>query len=256
MTSKSNLFDLSGKIAVVTGGTGILGETFCSELKKYGAKVISVDINKKADINCDVSNPDSVNNMVNQVIQEAGSIDILINNAASKSENLDSFFAPFEEYNLDEWRKIMSVNLDGAFLVAQAVGKQMIKQGRGGSIIQIGSIYGEMAPDQRIYEGSLYMDRQINSPAVYTTSKAGIIGLTKYLAAYWAEHNIRVNTVSPGGVESGQNDAFKKKYSERVPMNRMAQKEDIAGTVVFLASDASKYITGQNIMVDGGLSCW
>jgi NAD(P)-dependent dehydrogenase (short-subunit alcohol dehydrogenase family) len=150
----------------------------------------------------------------------------------------------------------MSVNIDGMFLVAQAVGKQMVLQNEGGSIIQTASIYGVRAPDQRIYEGSLYLDRQINTPAVYSVSKAAVIGLTQYLSAYWADKKIRVNTLTPGGVESGQNSTFIQKYSARVPFNRMAKASEMVGAVLYLASDASSYVTGQNIIVDGGLSVW
>src|SRR5690606_26130881 len=113
-----------------------------------------------------------------------------------------------------------------------------------------------MAPDQRIYKGSHYMEMEINTPAVYSTSKAAVIGLTKYLATYWAPHNIRVNTLSPGGVESGQNDIFQKNYSARIPMGRMAERGEMTGALIYLASDASKYVTGQNILIDGGLSAW
>ena len=132
----------------------------------------------------------------------------------------------------------------------------MVVQGTGGSIIQTASIYGVMAPDHRIYEGSLYLGRQINTPAVYTASKAAVIGLTKHLASYWAEKGIRVNTLTPGGTESGQNDEFKKRYSDRIPMGRMANAPEMVGALLYLASDASSYVTGQNIIVDGGLNCW
>ncbi len=194
--------------------------------------------------------------MVTRVVAEFGEIDILHNNAASKSQDLDAFFAPFEEYGLDQWRKVMAVNLDGMFLVAQAVGKQMIAQGKGGSIIQTASIYGVGAPDHRIYKGSSYLGRQINTPAVYTASKAAVIGLTKHLATYWADKRIRVNTLSPGGTESGQNEVFNRQYSARIPMNRMADAREMVGALLYLASDASSYVTGQNIIVDGGLDAW
>jgi NAD(P)-dependent dehydrogenase (short-subunit alcohol dehydrogenase family) len=270
--SYKNLFDLNGKVAVVTGGAGILGQHFCMGLSELGASVavVDIDLDKAADtakvisnrhkaniqgFSCDVSNPLSVQEMVKEVVSEFGEINILHNNAACKSDNLDAFFAPFEEYTLDQWREIMSVNIDGMFLVAQAIGNQMIKQGKGGSIIQTSSIYGVMAPDQSIYEGSLYLDRKINTPAVYTTSKAAVIGLSKHLASYWAEHNIRVNTLTPAGVESGQNEEFIKKYSARIPMNRMASDFEIVGALLYLASNASSYVTGQNIIVDGGLNC-
>jgi NAD(P)-dependent dehydrogenase (short-subunit alcohol dehydrogenase family) len=150
----------------------------------------------------------------------------------------------------------MSVNVDGMFLVAQAVGRKMIEQGTGGSIIQTSSIYGILAPDKRIYEGSFYLGRQIGTPAVYSTSKSAVVGLTRHLAAYWADKGIRVNTLTPGGVESGQNETFKERYSARIPLGRMAQGEEMVGALIFLASEASSYITGQNIVVDGGLSIW
>jgi NAD(P)-dependent dehydrogenase (short-subunit alcohol dehydrogenase family) len=272
-TSYKKLFDLRGKNAIVTGGIGILGKHFCSGLAEYGANVAVIDLDEKASrvfaeelmsqygikaigIGCDISDPDAVKGMVRKTVKELGGVHILHNNAQSKSKDLDAFFSPVEDYSLEEWRKIMAVNVDGVFLMAQAVGKQMIRQGRGGSIIQTASIYGLMAPDSRVYEGSQYMGRQINTPAVYTTSKAAVIGLTKHLAATWAPHKIRVNALVPGGVESGQNDEFKTRYSNRIPMGRMAQASEMVSALVFLASDASSYVTGQNMVVDGGLSAW
>ena len=132
----------------------------------------------------------------------------------------------------------------------------MIDSGEGGSIIQTASIYGVLAPDDRVYEGSSYNAQQISTPPVYAASKAAIVGLTRYLAARWAKHGVRVNTLTPGGVQSGQNETFVSRYSARVPMGRMAAADDMVGAVIFLASDASAYITGQNIVVDGGLSAW
>ncbi|MGK7873271.1 MAG: SDR family oxidoreductase [Xenococcaceae cyanobacterium] len=271
--SYRGLFDLKSKVAVVTGGAGILGQHFCAGLAESGAKVAVVDLQEAKAIElaekigdrystqaigvgCDVSKPESVEAMVARVVSEFGEINILHNNAAGKSDDLNAFFAPFEEYSLEQWQMIMAVNLDGMFLVAQAIGKQMVTQGKGGSIIQTSSIYGVMAPDRRIYEGSFYLGRQIDSPAVYSVSKAGVIGLTKYLAAYWADKRIRVNTLTPGGVESGQNPEFQQKYSARVPLGRMAQSTEMVGALLYLASEASSYITGQNIIIDGGLSAW
>jgi NAD(P)-dependent dehydrogenase (short-subunit alcohol dehydrogenase family) len=271
--SYRGLFDLTDKVAVVTGGAGILGQHFCAGLAESGAKVAVVDIDEERakalaqdltqryssqsiGVGCDVSQPDSVATMVSQVLNEWGEINILHNNAASKSNDLDAFFAPFEEYSLSQWREVMSVNLDGMFLVAQAIGKQMVTQNKGGSIIQTASIYGIIAPDRRIYEGSFYLGRQIDSPAVYSASKAGVIGLTKYLATYWADKKIRVNSLTPGGVESGQNDEFKRRYSARVPLSRMAKPEEMVGALIYLASDASTYVTGHNLLIDGGLIAW
>jgi NAD(P)-dependent dehydrogenase (short-subunit alcohol dehydrogenase family) len=270
---RQSRFDLSGKVAMVTGGAGILGTHFCRGLADSGAAVAVVDVRveparelaealvrdygcRAIGLGCDVTNPESVRATVADVVGQLGGVDILHNNAAGKSDNLAAFFAPFEEYSLEQWRQIMAVNIDGMFLVAQAAGKQMIAQGRGGSIIQTASIYGVMAPDARIYEGSLYQGRPINTPAVYAASKAAVVGLTLYLSAYWAPHQIRVNTLTPGGVESGQNDEFKRRYSARVPLARMARADEMVGALLYLASDASSYVTGQNILVDGGLSAW
>jgi len=266
-------FKLVGKVAIVTGGAGTLGYHFCSGLADAGAKVAVVDINLveavkvAASINehyagravafeCDVTSEDSVIKMVQNVLNIFGEINILHNNAAGKSNDLDAFFANFEDYDLNQWKEIMGTNLDGMFLVAKHVGKVMKEQGQGGTIIQTSSIYGVMGPDQRIYEGSYYLGRKINTPAIYSASKAGVIGLTKYLATYWAKDGIRVNAITPGGVESGQNDIFKQNYSNRIPMARMAKPEEIVGALIYLASDASSYMTGQNLIVDGGLSAW
>lgn len=269
----SDLFNLKGKTAVVTGGIGVLGKRFCEGLAAFGANVAVVDLDEKQTsifaeelakaydvraigVGCDVSSPESVQRMVARVVKDLGGVHILHNNAASKSDDLNAFFAPTEEYSIEQWRKITSVNIDGMFLVAQAVGKQMQKQGKGGSIVQTASIYGVVAPDARIYEGSHYLGREINTPAVYSTSKAAVIGLTRHLAAQWAGQGIRVNTLTPGGTESGQNDEFKRKYSARIPLGRMAQAHEMVGALIYLVSDASSYVTGQNIIVDGGLTAW
>ncbi len=268
-----DLFDLGGKAAIVTGGLGILGRGFCRGLTEFGANVAVVDLDgdacarfaaeleeesglKAVGVACDIADRDSVEAMVAQVVRTLGGVHVLHNNAASKSADLDDFFAPFETYSLDEWRRIMSVNIDGMFLVAQSVGRQMISQRAGGSIIQTSSIYGIRGSDKRIYEGSFYLGRQISNPGVYSTSKAAVVGLTKYLAAYWADQGIRVNTLTPAGVESGQNETFKARYSARVPLGRMARADEVVGALIYLASDASSYVTGQNIIVDGGLSAW
>jgi NAD(P)-dependent dehydrogenase (short-subunit alcohol dehydrogenase family) len=264
-------FSLAGKSAIVTGGLGILGKAFCRGLAAAGANVAVVD---KADgaegfaaeiareygtktlgISCDLTEPASVQKVTNDCLKTFRRIDILHNNAAGKSNSLDEFLKPFEEYSLKTWQDVMSANVDTMFLMAQSVGKHM-KDAGGGSIVQTSSIYGVVAPDKRIYGGSEFNGRPISSPAVYSASKAAVIGLTQYLAAYWGEFNIRVNTLTPGGVSSGQNDVFYQKYSARVPMGRMATSEDVVGALIYLASDASKYTTGQNIVIDGGLTVW
>jgi NAD(P)-dependent dehydrogenase (short-subunit alcohol dehydrogenase family) len=270
----ADLFDLTGRTAVVTGGAGILGRGFCRVLAEYGANVALVDLKQaSADeaatavakglpkdsifpVGCDVADRDSVARMVDAVAARFGAIHVLHNNAATKTDSLEAFFATFENYDLDTWNEVFSVNVAGMFLVAQAVGRRMVAQGQGGSIIHTASIYGVVAPDQRIYEGSSYLGQRINTPAVYSASKAAVIGLARHLATYWAEHRIRVNVLTPGGIESGQNDTFRNLYSARVPLGRMGAPNELHGALLFLASDASSYVTGQNIIVDGGLACW
>lgn len=272
-SSYKKIFDLSGKTAVVTGAVGILGTRFCRALADFGAGVAVVDLDDSrcealaaeledeygvpsAGIACDVSDPGSVEQFVTAVENKLGPIDILHNNAATKTDDLKGFFASVSDYSLETWREVMSVNLDGMFLVARAVAQSMIDKGRTGSIIQTASLYGIAAPDQRIYEGSHYLGRQINTPPVYSASKAGVVGLTKYLSTYWGDSGIRVNTLVPGGIESGQNETFRSRFSARVPLGRMGSPDELVGAVVFLASDASSYVTGQTIVVDGGLSTW
>lgn len=273
MIQSRNLFGLEKKVSVITGGLGILGSTTAKVLAEAGSDVVVFDLDgerltefsneltntygvQALGIPCDVSNEKSVTQAVGEVVGRFGQIDVLHNNAATKGTDLNKMFESVEDFSLMTWREIMSVNLDGMFLVAQTVGSRMAERGSG-SIIQTASIYGaSMAPDQRIYEGSNYLGRSINTPAVYSASKAGVHGLTMHLATYWASQGVRVNTVSPGGIYSGQNEVFVKNYSNRVPLGRMAKAEEIAAGVLFLASDASSYITGQNIHIDGGLSAW
>ena len=268
MTGFKDLFDLKGRTAVVTGGCGILGQRFAEGLAEFGASVALLDLDETAlqktasEISarhgarvkgyaCDITQPEAIRNVAKAIEAELGPVSILLNNAASKTRDVDAFFAPVETFSLETWREIMAVNLDGMFNVAQVFGTLMAERGYG-SIVQTASIYGLMAPDQRIYQGSQYNGRAINTPAVYSASKAGVIGLTRHLATYWGEHGVRVNTLTPGGVSSGQNSEFGRRYSARVPLGRMAEADDMVGAAVFLASDASRYVTGQNIVVDGG----
>lgn len=264
---------LEGRVGVVTGGAGILGSETSSALADAGSKVAVVDLDESAakahanvlsekygvqalGIRCDVTDEASIADMITQVESELGPIDILHNNAATKGSDLKKVFAPLDEFSMETWAEIMRVNVDGLFAVARAVGVGMAKRNRG-SIVQTASIYGAfMGPDQRIYEGSNYLGGPINTPPVYSASKAAVHGLTLYLATYWASQGVRVNTISPGGISSGQNGIFHDKYSARVPMGRMAQAHEVASGVLFLASDAASYVTGQNLFVDGGLSAW
>lgn len=268
----SSAFDLTGRTAVITGAAGILGRTFTKALLAHGASVVAVDrdvaglealaasLPEAADrlmlSVCDVTDGSQVCAMVDRTVARFEGIDILLNNHATAPDDPAEFFAPFEDYSLEEWRRVMSVNLDGMFIVAQAVGRQMVAQARGGSMVFTTSIYGMMASDNCIYEGSEYRGYAINNPPVYSASKAGVVGLMRWLSTYWAEKGIRVNAVAPGGVFSGENDVFQKRYSARVPLGRMAHEHEIAGGMLYLASDASSYVTGQVLLIDGGLSAW
>lgn len=261
-------FRLDGQVALVTGGAGILGRVFCRALAEAGAKVAVVDLSLDAaraaaaeigeaaeGFGCDVSDPASARAAVEAVTARFGRIDVLVNNAATKTADVRAFFEPFESYSLETWREVMSVNIDGMFLMAQAVGRQMLAQGSG-RVIQTASIYGLVGPDSRIYDGSDYLGGPINTPAVYSASKAAVVGLTRWLATHWADKGIRVNCLVPGGVSSGQNGLFDEKYSSRTPMGRMARAEEMAPPLLFLASDASSYVTGQVLAVDGGWTAW
>ena len=268
------MFELTNKVVLITGATGILGQGFCHMLAEHGAELALVDRNhdqlqqladeistkhpnaRPLPLTCDITDSENVERIVTKAVSHFGRIDVLHSNAASKTDDLSRFFASYEEYSLQTWQEVMNVNIDGMFLVTKYVGSQMRQQPSGGSMILTSSIYGVSAPDQRIYEGSYYLGQQINTPAVYSASKAAVIGLMQYLAAYWGAHNIRVNCLTPGGIESGQNDLFQQKYSYRIPLGRMGKKDELYGALLFLASDASSYVTGQNIIIDGGLTCW
>ena len=269
-------FDLTGCVAVVTGGVGLLGTEFCRTLAEAGAAVAVVDLNASASqgtadtltksghqavaITADITRPDSVNAMVEKTVSTFGRLDILVNSAA-----LDPKFDPdaikkgitpgaFEDYPLDQWNAAINVNLTGMFLVTQACAKQMLAQGKKGSIINICSTYGLNGPDQGIYVND--GERVAYKPVYYTVTKAGVLGFTKYLAAYYAGTEIRVNALTPGGVFNNHEDYFVKNYSAKTILGRMARKDEMNGALLFLASDASSYMTGNNLVIDGGWTAW
>jgi NAD(P)-dependent dehydrogenase (short-subunit alcohol dehydrogenase family) len=272
-TGLSQKFSLIGRTAIVTGGAGLLGSEFCRTIVDAGGNVVIADIQGKAAsklaaelppdrdraqaIQVDVTSKSSVDELVEAVLSSNGRIDILVNSAA-----LDPKFDPdhvsgvsnaFEDFPLDAWEEALRVNLTGAFLCSQAVAAAMLQQGSG-VIINICSTYGLVGPDQRIYERAGQPVQY--KPAYYTVTKAGILGFTRYLAAYFAGKNIRVNALSPGGVLAGHDDEFVKHYSARTVLGRMAQKDELNGALLFLASDASSYMTGANLVVDGGWTAW
>ena len=223
-----NLYSLKKKVSVVTGASGLLGREFSTALAQYGSDLALIDIDEKSLTKianslskrygikcrgyiCDVSDEKIVKYTAAKIEKDIGKIDILLNNAATKTDSLEEFFMALEKYDLATWKKIMDINLDGMYIVAKEIGSRMAKRKKG-SIVQISSIYSSsMAADQRIYEGSEYLGKSINTPAAYSVSKAGIVGLTLHLASYWGKNKVRVNTLSPGGIFSGQNDKFKKK---------------------------------------------
>jgi NAD(P)-dependent dehydrogenase (short-subunit alcohol dehydrogenase family) len=273
------MFDLKNKIILVIGGRGYLGRDFCQKLRSQNANVISADLPliskaaSKSDFNdefsdieqidIDVTNKDSVNKVVESLLEKYGRIDTLIYSVTAKP---DDFYMPFTECSLEGWQSVIHVELDGLFLAVQGVGRAMEREGQG-NMIFISSIYGVVGNDQSIYKGSnlagLYTDRQsgedkqIFSHSVYPVVKGGIISLTRYLAAYWGKYNIRVNCISPGGVyHEGENEEFLKRYSEKVPLGRKANIDEISSSIVYLSSDESSYITGQNLIIDGGWTAW
>jgi len=256
---------LDGKVVVLTGAAGIIGSQVVRTFIDAGARVFAVDLNAALlesrlgpphEELClhaaDISQRDSVREALGTLNARWGTPDALLNNAAAKSAN---FFEPFETFALEEWNEVMNVNLTGAMLCAQAFGGAMAERGSG-CIVNTLSIYGIVAPDQRIYEGSEYLGRAINTPAIYAASKAGLWGLTQYLSTYWAHRKVRVNAVTPGGVFSGQNSTFVQNYAHRTPMGHMAEPVDMAYAMRYLVSDAAKYVTGHNLVVDGGWTAW
>lgn len=255
--SYKTIFDLKGKIAVVVGGAGLIGSEIVKGLGDFGAKVFIADNNKKAAervrrknvkfIYLDITSEDSVRQALKEIYRQAGRINILVNSSYPRTSD---WGLKLEEVTFDSWKENVNNHLGGYFLCSKFAA-ELMKKKSGGLILNFASIYGVVAPDFGIYKGT-----KMTMPAAYSAIKGGIVAFTKYVATYYAKYNIRANVVSPGGVYNHQDASFVKKYKEKTPLNRMANPEDIVGAVVFLCSDASSYITGQNIIVDGGWSVW
>jgi len=273
MSSVLDKFDLSGKAAIVTGGAGLLGAEFCRTLAQAGASVVIADRMGDAAraaagrfgaeglqtlaVEVDITSPNSVTALVQACLSAFGRLDILVNSAALDPkfdrEHSDRPAGAFEDFPLEAWNAALAVNLTGSFLCAQAATAPMLAQG-GGSIINLCSTYGLVGPDQRIYQRAGETARF--KPVYYSVTKAGMLGLTRYLATYYGDRGIRVNALTPGGVFNDHDEEFVRNYSARTVLGRMARKDEMNGALLFLASDASSYMTGANLVVDGGWTAW
>ena len=305
MSHAPDLFRLDGRVALVTGGAGLLGRGYCEALMQAGALVVVADLDSAradalaADLNAadqpasqpetpppaeanpeqprtttrvralglglDVADPASVQQCVDAAARAFGRIDILVNNAAltvrGGSERLSAadYFAPFEDYKLDVWDQALRTNLTGMLLCAQCVGRRMLAQDPpGGVVVNISSTYGVVAPDQRLYEGvsSPYAQTGFNTPVSYAVTKTAVLGLTRYLATYWGSQHIRVNALTPHGVFDNHDETFVRNFVYRSPLGRMARNDEYRGALLFLVSDASSYMTGANLIIDGGWTAW
>ncbi len=247
-----NIFDLTNKVILLTGGTGFLGEYFTPSLKAAGATVVVTDVTDKAEIKLDVTDKQSITTAFSETVKKHGKIDVVINNAALDPKfdaGAEKNAKLFENYPEELLQKSLDVNLRGYVLVAQEAIKHMLTQ-NGGHIINIASIYGLVGPDQSIYPAGT------QKPVDYAITKGGVIMLTKYLATTYGNKGIRANTYTLGGVNKNHDETFQKNYGARAPLGRMANPEEVAGPLVFLCSDASSYITGTNLIADGGWTAW
>lgn len=265
--TNDKLFSLNNKTAIVTGALGLLGKKHCEALALAGANVVVADLDENGAVafaetlgeehgglKIDVTSEHSLKTAREQIMNRYGTIDILVNNAAIndmfENPGMAKELSAFENYPLDAFKKSLDVNITGVFLASQIFGSVMAELGSG-SIINIASTYGLVGPDQSIYKNECGEQTFYKSP-VYPVTKGAVVNFTRFLAAYWGNKGVRVNTLSPGGVENGQNEFFVQNYSAKTLLGRMADPADYQGALVFLASDASAYMTGANLIVDGG----
>ena len=270
-----NVFSLDGKVAVVTGAAGLLGVCHCHALAAAGATVVATDLrdepcqllarqlgeahgSRALGLAADVADPASVRALRDQVLDLCGRIDVLVNNAALNEKVEDPLLSGdilrFENFPLELWEDAFRVNVTGTFLTCQILGSEMARKGSG-SIVNIASTYATVAPDQSLYRREDGTQTFWKS-AAYPATKGAVLALTRFLASYWGRSGVRVNALSPGGVENGQERGFVDRYAERTPLGRMAKPTDYEGALVFLASEASAYMTGADLIVDGGWTAW
>ena len=259
-----SFFSLKNKNIIIFGGAGKLGKSFSLSLLSAGAKVFILDKNFPVKLNkkiiymrCDVTSKTNVMECFQSILKKVKKIDTIIYNVYSKPVN---YYKSFEDYDFKTWQEALTTNLSGAFLVCQKAIQHFKKKKIHGNIILVSSTYGIVGPDNRIYDNlksNLYGGKfKLNSPAVYGASKSGLIGLMRNLATSYGKFNIRVNCLSPGGVFDGHEKQFYNQYKSRVPLNRMATETDYNGAIIFLSSDASRYMTGSNLIIDGGWTAW
>jgi NAD(P)-dependent dehydrogenase (short-subunit alcohol dehydrogenase family) len=271
------LFKLDGRIVVVTGATGLLGRKHVEAIACYGGTPILLDLSQQAvdsfanELNdkynidsvgfaIDITNEKAIKNNVKQLVKKFGKIDGLVNNAANNpkvEEGNEVNFSRLENFPLSIWHDDVAVGLTGAFLCAKHYGYQIAQNPQGGSIINISSDLGLIAPDQRLYKkNGVDNNLQNVKPVTYSVVKTGLIGLTRYLATYWADKNVRCNAMCPGGVENGQPNDFLEEVNKRIPMGRMANADEYQGTLLWMLSDASSYLNGAIVPVEGGRTAW
>jgi NAD(P)-dependent dehydrogenase (short-subunit alcohol dehydrogenase family) len=269
--SADPLFSVADRVVVVTGGAGMLGRQFARTLLARGAKVAVFDAADPGAARAgfdgqasnaalrfeqvDVADRGSVARAVERLKDVWGTPHGLVNAAAIDVPPDSPATGPFETYPVDLWDRIMAVNVKGVMLCCQVIGAAMAEEGRG-AIVNIGSIYGLVSPDQSLYDYRRARGEVFYKPVAYSASKSALYNLTRYLATYWSRQGVRVNTLTPGGIFSGQEPEFLEAYTRRVPMGRMARQDELDGAVVFLLSDASSYMTGANLVIDGGWTAW
>ena len=275
--SLESLFRLDGKVIVITGAAGLLGRKHAEAIADFGGTPVLLDLyegpvkqladelNEKYSVSAigmslDITNEEAIFNNCNQLVKKFGKIDGLVNNAANNpkvEDNGEKNFSRLENFPLDVWKQDIAVGLTGAYLCSKYYGTQISKNPNGGVIVNISSDLGLMAPDQRLYKKEgVAKDQQPVKPITYSVVKTGLIGLTRYLATYWADKNVRCNAMCPGGVENGQPDDFLQEVYSRVPMNRLAKSHEYQGTLIWMLSDASSYLNGAIIPVEGGRTAW